>query len=135
LLAGARFTAFMNDTEAASFYKDQADRIYSVLLKDHWAQSSSTNQILATTGRVSGAAAKKKLNLDASIILASNQVREWLEDEEDILQPWSGPMLLTALSLVSSMNNLYDINKNRSNYDGYAVAPGIGRYPEDSYDG
>jgi glucoamylase len=134
-LAGARFANRMGDPGAANYYISQADVIYKAITKDHWSPDSFPDMILATVNYESGPPVRKASNLDASVVLAALEARETLSNPDDFLQPNSGPVLLTALTLSSRMKGIHVVNSQDRSSDGKLLAPGIGRYPEDVYDG
>ncbi|KAJ3014528.1 UNVERIFIED_CONTAM: Glucoamylase, intracellular sporulation-specific [Siphonaria sp. JEL0065] len=162
LLAGSTFAKRMNDIEAATYYFHIADRIHEVIQKEHWNHNS--RHLLATVHWKSGPPGKTS-QLDVSAILGALHTRiipplpaivatyhSSPHRPNDIARFDSGEVLLTALQLAFKMYELYSINhvsfqkaseqqkqKQRLfvNEDEQLVdvAPGIGRYPEDTYDG
>ncbi len=121
LLEGAELAEMMNDGGAAAHYRREAKLIGDDLNR-FWDAPKGYFQI--TRNRVSGWDHKKS-GLDVAVILG-------LLHAYGDASPWKatdGRMLSTALKLEETFRALYPINRDRS------VGVGIGRYPEDVYDG
>lgn len=76
---------------------------------------------------------QKPSGLDISVILAMNYfgTTPAVSSQTGSVWTYSQPYVMnTALQMVDGFKNLYEINKKFSN-----LAPAIGRYPEDVYDG
>ncbi|KAJ3246718.1 Glucoamylase, intracellular sporulation-specific [Chytriomyces hyalinus] len=130
LFAGARFARQMNDPGAADWYVKKGQEVYNSLTRSFW----NSQYIPASINVVYGPSAKKSF-LDSSVVLASLQVREAFALAQPnvggaTIHAFDGPeVLLTALETAARFKQLYAINKRDD------LAPGIGRYTEDVYDG
>lgn len=127
LLEGARFARKMSDDTAADFYRQQADAVLESLGK-FW--SNSKNYLVATLNRTGGHD-EKASNLDIAIILgvlhAGRSGAPFFVDDDRVIA--------TMHELELAFDYQYAINRERNNDEGFPMAPGIGRYPEDRYDG
>lgn len=124
---GATFAHKMGDDEAAKFYRSQAIRAMESLDK-FW--SSPKGYLLTTRNQVAGAGDKYS-NLDIAIVLgvlhAGKSGFPFYVDDDRVIA--------TMFELEKSFDYQYSINRDRYNDEGIVMAPGIGRYPEDRYDG
>lgn len=119
LLDGADLAAKLGDGGAAFWYREQAGRLDTQILK-HWNGSI----FIATLDR-DGGIDYKQSNLDSSVILGALHGRR-----NDGFLPFSDERLLaTAQKIEETFRNLYPINQQ--GHRGTA----IGRYPEDRYNG
>ncbi|KAJ3237818.1 Glucoamylase, intracellular sporulation-specific [Chytriomyces hyalinus] len=134
LFVGARFANRMKDTSAAKFYTSKAHEVYRSIESNFW---SDEKEYIQSSIRVQNGPAAKTSFLDMSVVLAAIYTRhafslappDW--SDNSTMHSFDGPqVLLTALQLASKMKELYTINQNRGD-----LAPGIGRYTEDVYDG
>ncbi|TPX39432.1 glucan 1,4-alpha-glucosidase [Synchytrium endobioticum] len=133
LTRGAEFIkTYLNDTKTADNYLLQAKTLLNRLTKDH--VDTKGKMIRASVDVINDS--KKYSNLDASVILAVLQADV---SEFSVMNPY---VVDTVSKIVKVMSDLYPINKEgddeklRSKYgDGGRLAPAIGRYPEDVYDG
>jgi glucoamylase len=126
---GARFAERMQDPDAAAFYHQQAGLILESLDK-FW--SSSRNYLVATKNWVGGHDPGEKASLlDISIVLAVNQSGRsgapFFADDDRVIA--------TAWELVQAFDYQYAVNRDKTNDEGLAMGPAIGRYPEDHYSG
>ncbi len=124
---GAIFAKKMGDPEAAKFYRAQAIQIMESLDK-FW--SSGKGYLLTTRNRVEGADDKHS-NLDIAIVLgvlhAGKTGFPFFVDDDRVIA--------TVHELELIFDYAYAINRNRKNEQNLPMAPAIGRYPEDRYDG
>jgi glucoamylase len=135
LYEGALFAKRMNDGAASAFYAQQAAECLKSL-DGFW--SPSKRILVVTKNQVSaiGQAARfqggKDSQLDIAIVLGSLHAGKsgmpfYVDDER---------VISTAHKLVEAFTSVYDLNRTvTTNREGYPMAPGIGRYPEDVYDG
>jgi glucoamylase len=127
LTEGAIFATKMKDPEAAKFYNLQAGLIQASL-----AQFWNGSYLVATKNWVAGhPSSDKPSQLDIAIILGVNQSGKsgspfYVADDR---------VIATAWKLVQTFNAIYGINGVRKNQEGFPMNPGLGRYPEDQYDG
>jgi glucoamylase len=127
LLTGARFARRMNDKGAGDFYAQQAGLLRIEIAK-HWDEGRG--YILATLNPQDPGF--KPSQLDVAVVLGALHA-------DSASDPFFGPsddrVLATAQKLAQTFRAKYMINQVRADGDGNALQPGIGRYPEDSYDG
>ena len=120
MISGAAYVSLVGDSGAAQWYLEQAKKMENVLER-HWDKRNS--YILSTLNRVGGIDYKKS-NLDASVILGV------LHANTDSVFAVDDPRVESSLlRLKQTFKALYSINQ--SGPEGV----GIGRYPEDKYDG
>jgi glucoamylase len=143
LIEGAEFANRMGDSGAAAFYSSQAQQIEDALAS-HW--SASKNYLIETLGQDNGQY-KKVSDLDVAVILGalhgavslyhpqSMSVQEKTDNE--LFGITDDRVILTALHLKQAFQNIYAVNQETNLAAGIApgFAPGIGRYPEDTYTG
>jgi len=127
LLLGAQWMQKNGDKARASHYLTQA-QILTAKAESYWDEKRG--YIVATHDRTGGIDYKNS-NLDVAVVLAVLHT----DDLGEFFAPTDDRVLLTALKIVQSFKELYPINQRQVDNDGLALAPGIGRYPEDRYDG
>jgi len=120
MVEGASYAALVGDSGAAKWYSEQAQKMEGALEK-HWDKRNS--YLLSTLNRVGGIDYKKS-NLDASVILGVLHARS-----DSLFSVEDHRVEATLLKLKQAFKALYSINQ--SGPEGI----GIGRYPEDKYDG
>ncbi len=132
LIAGAKyFTEKKDQNIAAKFQREVA--AVKADLERFW--SEDRGYILTTLDR-SGGLDYKTSNLDSSVILAALHAAEVQENKLDIYGPLDDRILATAQELKTAFNRIYPVNNIRqSKGSSVFLEPGIGRYPEDRYDG
>ncbi len=124
---GAAFARLRNDHAAADFYAGVKNQIDQELNR-HWI---AEKQLIAPTIDYRGGLSGKTADLDVSILLAVLHVA----DEGDSFDILDSRVIKSATSHLKKMNELYTINRRRFDFDDAILAPAIGRYPEDVYDG
>ncbi len=122
LIEGARLARFLNDGGAATFYEQQANLIHASL-NSFW--NPNHGYFDATLNR-QGGVGHKASQLDVAVILGVLHA----EFEIGAFSIEDSRVLATALKLEDAFRAIYPINHFPSD-----LAPGIGRYPEDTYDG
>ena len=127
LRVGAQFARQMQDGGAADFYQGQSQQLEGEIEK-HWNQG--VGYIIATLNPEHPDF--KPSQLDASIVLAAIHTDA---PEDPFFGPTDDRILATAQKLAQTFRTKFKINQVRANGDGRALQPGIGRYPEDRYDG
>ena len=127
LLRGAQWMQKNGDKARASHYSAQA-RLLTAVAESYW--DDKRGYIVATHDR-SGGIDYKNSNLDVAVILAVLHT----DDQGEFFAPTDDRVLLTAYRISQSFKQLFPINQRNVDGDGLALAPGIGRYPEDRYDG
>ncbi len=121
LVKGAHLATALGDRNAAAFYLEQARGLEKALLAH---RSDARGYIVPTINQTDGWRHKTS-ELDVSTLLAT--IYFSLGDGFfDLNDPW---VLATARKLEETFSRNYNINKNA------ALAPAIGRYPEDVYTG
>jgi glucoamylase len=129
LVEGARFASKRGDSGAAAYYAGEAGRLAQEILK-HW--DAGKGYIVATLDpAVPG---RKPSQLDSSIVIASLHANP-RGAPESLFAPTDDHVLATAVKLSDKFSGDYAINGTRANAQNRALQPGIGRYPEDTYDG
>ncbi len=127
LYEGAIFAKKMNDDAAAVFYHNESVRVLESLDK-FW--SAPKGYLLTTRNQVAGAGDKYS-NLDIAIVLgvlhSGRRGAPFYVDDDRVIA--------TVFELTKSFDYQYAVNRDRMNNEGRIMGPGIGRYPEDRYDG
>ena len=127
LTEGAAFAVKMKDPNAAAFYSQQAG-----LIQNSLGQFWNGSYLVATRNWAGGhPSSDKPSNLDVAIVLGvlhsgKSGTPFYVDDDRVIATTWK---------LVQTFGAEYGINGVRKNADGLPMNPGIGRYPEDTYDG
>ena len=122
LLEGAKLARRLGDVGAAAWYVWQAHLI-EPQLNDHWDQQLGIYK--STIRRLSGIDYKQ--GMDASVVLGLIVAAR----SDDPFMSITDPKLASTVNvIISTFQKLYPINQKD-----LIEAPGIGRYPEDRYDG
>lgn len=122
LIEGAQLAYRLGDRGAGDWYQLQADLI-RVEIERHW---DPTRGIWLATLDWQGGNAQKFSNLDTAVLLAV--LHGYAGDQ--YLSPAEDRVLLTSLHLRQAFQKIYNVNAVNP-----VLAPAIGRYPEDIYDG
>ncbi|KAK6497230.1 Glucoamylase, intracellular sporulation-specific [Arthrobotrys conoides] len=114
MIEGAEFAKLMGDNSAAEKYKKTAESMVSTI-KGFWRADKG---YIVETHNIHG-----RSGLDCGVLLGALKAPY-------IFKPSGEEVLATTEALISTFQNLYVLNRN-------ARGPGfgIGRYPEDTYDG
>jgi glucoamylase len=125
---GGTFAKRMGDEKAGNYYHEQADRVLDSLNK-FW--SSSKGYIGATRNMRDRNDDPKPSNLDTAVILGvlhsgKSGAPFYVDDDR---------VIATMHEIELAFDYLYAVNRDRKNDEGTPMAPGLGRYPEDKYDG
>lgn len=126
---GSIFARKMGDPEAAVYYHGQATRVLESLDR-FW--STSKNYLVATRNWAGGHDSSEKPSLlDVSIILGvlhsgKSGFPFYVDDDR---------VIATLDETIRVFDNVFPVNRVRKNSEGKGMGPGIGRYPEDRYDG
>ncbi|KAJ3163314.1 glycoside hydrolase 15 protein [Geranomyces variabilis] len=129
LVAGQRFAATMGDDD--SWYWADVERARQHLeaaLPNHWSRG---NGHIIETLNWAGGVDYKVTNLDAATLLAVLHTRR----EYGLFSPHSPEIQFTFLRLLDAFEPLYAINSEKFDPVGDPLAPALGRYAEDVYDG
>lgn len=121
LVDGAQLAIRLNDRGAAEWYRKQAHELLSQMGFLFWKDHLSA--FVAHANRVGGI--EYKSGIDSSIFIAAN-----LLNESSDFSITDDRFLLTLNTVESLFSHLYATNVNNPH-----MAPAIGRYPEDLYDG
>jgi len=121
LLLGARLADQLGDSGAAIYYRQKALEL-TLAIHSH---RNYTKGVMEPTLDRSGGLASKWESLDVAVVLGSLH-GSTLAGAYDPLDPW---VLASADKLESRFRDMYSINSDTR------LGTGIGRYPEDVYDG
>lgn len=130
LREGSKLAKAFGDFGAAEWYLEQAGRIERLLSK-FW--NPKKGHLVETLW-------SKRSGLDCGLLLGSLHALPTQDQEEAaVFQPWSDEILVSLLALTNDQRDRFPINSSPSP-DQDASAPafegtGLGRYPEDVYDG
>ncbi|KAI9141734.1 Six-hairpin glycosidase-like protein [Paraphysoderma sedebokerense] len=126
LLEGARFAKkWFNDTGAANWYEKVANDMGTFMDK-YW--DGSKNYILSHVDIVKERSKSKPSNLDCAVALAALHSKASVTD--GFYGPDSDRVLRTVTALKDVFSKIYTLNQKTSQ-----LPPGIGRYPDDEYNG
>jgi glucoamylase len=128
---GAIFAKRMGDTDAAAFYRSEAGRVLDSL-NDFWSNEHGYLVVTRNYQRLQSIVrAAKDTDLDIAVVLAALHAgKEGFPFNVD-----DDRMIATAHALELAFDAEYSINRVRRNRDGLFMAPALGRYPRDRYNG
>jgi len=127
LVLGAAFALSQGDAGAADHYAQEADKI-KASLETFW---NETNALIEATHAQTEGIGYKDSQMDSAVILAA--LHGALDD--GFFTPWDSRVLVSLSALSETFATLYPVNRVLKNQRGEVLAPAIGRYPEDKYDG
>jgi len=121
---GRELAVLLDDSAAADWYETQRHDLRKFLTTSFWNKERGHLVAFLNTQYRSG--------LDCSLLLASLH-----GGQEDLFPPWSDEILASLAVLVADMAERHPINKQTPPFypEGRLRGVGIGRYPEDRYDG
>jgi glucoamylase len=119
LIQGAALADMLDDGGAAEFYRAQAQNVTNAL-KDFW--NNDLGSLIETVNQTVG---RSKSGLDTAVILGVLH-----GNADGFLNPSNDIVMATAYKLLTIFQKIYDINQNNDR-----LAPAIGRYAEDIYNG
>ena len=125
LVQGRDLALSLDDNGAASWYDRQQAELRRFIKTEFWDERNGHLKAYIHTPYRSG--------LDCSIILGSIH-----GGQRDLYPPWSDEVLASTQIFINQMQVLYPVNKQRPPHypeDERLRGVGIGRYPEDIYDG
>ena len=132
LREGAKLATAFGDDGAADWYAEQAGYIEK-LLPRFW--NTRKGHLVATLW-------SKRSGLDCGLLLGSlHALPAPQSGDTHLFPPWSDEILVSLLALARDQAHRFPINRRKARYqDGSDSAwtfsgTGIGRYPEDGYDG
>ncbi|KAF5845237.1 hypothetical protein GGP41_001318 [Bipolaris sorokiniana] len=134
LKEGSHLARTFGDFGAADWYQKQAGYIENLLGKFWNAQKGHLVETLWS----------KRSGLDCGLLLGSLHALPKSRSEDDVVYPpWSDEILVSLLALTRDQRDRFPINSNPSdqdddddNIDEFTFqGTGLGRYPEDVYDG
>lgn len=126
LVMGAKFARLMNDDGGAGYYESSANAILGSL-STFWSEEKG--YVLSTKGQWWSDG--KASYLDVAVILGVLHAGE----ESGDFSVFDPRIQATADALTAEFSKHYAINKNTQSAENGTLAPAIGRYPEDTYDG
>lgn len=130
LKEGEHVARAFGDEGAAQWYGDQA--IYlERFARRFWNKDK---------GRLVAMLWSRRSGLDCAVLLGSlHGLPQEGEPGEPVFPPWADEVLISLLGLVRDMGDRFPVNTQATRGDGNSVnqlqGVGIGRYPEDIYDG
>ena len=127
LLSGAQWMQQNGESGTADFYRREAKAL-TAQLQHFW--DANRGYLISTLERIHGLDYKSS-NLDTAVVLAALHA----DDHHEFFGPSHDQILVTADKLRRVFGALHPINQRTADGGGIAMAPGIGRYPEDRYDG
>ncbi|KAI4646875.1 hypothetical protein J4E93_005099 [Alternaria ventricosa] len=133
LREGTDLARTFGDMGAAAWYEEQAGYIEAFLGKFWDAQKGHLVETLSS----------QRSGLDCGLLLGSLHALPAGDSESDVVfPPWSDEMLMSLLALTRDQRDRFPINSSPSNDDqdddmeeDSFEGTGLGRYPEDVYDG
>jgi glucoamylase len=133
LREGSQLARSFGDAGAADWYQEQAGYIENLLGKFWNAQKGHLVETLWS----------KRSGLDCGLLLGSLHALPKSASEDDaVYPPWSDEILLSLLALTRDQRDRFPINSSPSDQnededvdESSFQGTGIGRYPEDVYDG
>lgn len=142
LVIGSKLATAMGlgDSDSAKSYSAQAEYIAQFIKDRFW--DSERGHLVETFGRPRG-----RSGLDSALFLGSlhsMDILNWTgedDSENDLYAPYSDELLTSLAHYITSMRHLYPINSIRFEkftnlgLNSSIVGFGVGRYPEDVYDG
>ena len=132
LREGSHLARSFGDAGAADWYQEQAGYAENLLRKFWNAQKGHLVETLWS----------KRSGLDCGLLLGSlHALPKSASGDDAVYPPWSDEILVSLLALTRDQRNRFPINSRPSDQDDEDVdetslqGTGIGRYPEDVYDG
>jgi glucoamylase len=132
LREGSELARSFGDHGAAEWYEEQAGYVEK-LLKRFW--NPNKGHLMETLW-------SKRSGLDCGLLLGSlHALPSETSSDDPIYPPWSDEILISLLELARDQHDRFPVNSSPSedqddDAEGYAFeGTGIGRYPEDIYDG
>ncbi|KAA8895638.1 Six-hairpin glycosidase-like protein [Sphaerosporella brunnea] len=124
LVEGQGLAITLDDSAAAHWYESQQFKLRRFIQTSFWSQKKGHLRAFLNTPYRSG--------LDSALLLASLHA-----GQNDLFPPWSDEILASLAVLVADNAERYPINKRAPPYhaEGRLRGVGVGRYPEDRYDG
>ncbi|KAI9772523.1 MAG: Glucoamylase, intracellular sporulation-specific [Geoglossum simile] len=129
LSEGKKIARLFSDEGAASWYAEQQDDMEN-FLQQFW--DGGKGHLVATLGT-------SRSGLDCAILLGSihgNPNADYDAENLSLMYPpWSDEVLVSLLDLVNDQGSRFPINTPTLNPSNKLEGVGVGRYPEDVYDG
>lgn len=124
LVEGAQLARSLGDHESADWYDYQQGVLKNFVKANFWNETTGHLMSMLET--------PDRCGLDCALLLGSIH-----GGQDTLFPPWSSEVLASLEKLVGAFFDLYPINKQAPPYhpEGTVRGPGIGRYPEDVYDG
>lgn len=126
LREGTIVATLFGDPAAAAFYQQQADALSS-FIAGFW--DNSKGHLIETMN-------SPRSGLDCGILLgALHGTGTDYTPNEGVYPPWSDEVLVTLLAFVTDQRARFPINSAAARSSDPLAGVGVGRYPEDVYDG
>lgn len=124
LVEGAELARALDDHDAANWYDIQQGQLKDFLEGSFWNESAGHLKAMLET--------PDRCGIDCALLLGSIH-----GGQGTLFPPWSSKVLASLEKLVGTMFELYPINSITPPYhvEGNILGAGVGRYPEDVYDG
>lgn len=135
MVSGAELANVLGNKDAENVYNSQARAIYKFIHETFY--DSSKGHLLETVNYA------QRSGLDAAIFIGSIYGLDfnWKDTNDTAYPPYSDQVIQTLGAMVSDMKERFPINTRRilqfkaMGWNGDTVGVGIGRYPEDVYNG
>jgi len=132
LSKGSEYASYRGDHGAADFYRKQAKALQEDMHSAFW--DIDRKRFRCHFDR-SGGVDYKTSKLDISIVLALLHGHEDPRQTHSAFLFLSDEMLSTVWQLEDAMEKAYAINARKTDSNGFPLAPAIGRYVEDRFNG
>lgn len=127
LREGTVVANLFDDSGAASFYDQQANAL-ATFIGQFW--DNNKGHLIETLN-------SQRSGLDCGIMVGAMQGTggDVYTNDQGVYPPWSDEILVTLLALVKDMRTRFKVNSAGAGSTDQLAGVGIGRYPEDVYDG
>lgn len=129
LRQGSNLAKVFQDPGAAAYYSAEADKLEQSIRKDFWDEEGG--YIRATRG---SDAEWQRSGMDCSVLLGSLHGQAADQTWPAVFPPNDDAVLASLLKLVSDQRDRFPVNAGSQGADPLRGV-GVGRYPEDMYDG
>ncbi|KAK8231396.1 glucoamylase I precursor [Phyllosticta capitalensis] len=129
LRQGSNLAQLFQDPGAAAYYQVEADKLEQSMRKDFWDEEGG--YIRATRG---SDAEWQRSGMDCSVLLGSLHGQAADQTWPAVFPPHDDAVLASLLKLVTDQRDRFPVNAGSQDADPLRGV-GIGRYPEDMYDG
>lgn len=125
LVEGRDLAEILGDRRAAAWYDEQQKELKQFLVDRFWSREKGHLRAYLNT--------RHRTGLDCGLLLGAIH-----GGQSDVFAPWSDEVLVSMQMLVDDMGRRFPVNRKVPPYhneDEKLRGVGIGRYPEDIYDG